>query len=76
MEVTLECAAVEQGLTNAQSDPEISQVNVLGVGQAYAASVTQLDGATLVVGLHLEHPNSVVQLLGHWKEVKSASNNP
>ena len=32
---------------------------------SYAASVTQLDGAALVVGLHLKHPNSVVQLLGH-----------
>jgi hypothetical protein len=62
LEVALKSAAVEQRLTNAQSDPEKSQGRV---GQAYAAGVTQLDGATLVVGLHLEHPNSVIQLLGH-----------
>ena len=32
---------------------------------SYAARVTQLDGTALIVGLHLKHPNSVVQLLGH-----------
>ena len=39
--------------------------NVASIVSAYAASVTQLDGAALVVSLHLEHPNSIVQLLGH-----------
>ena len=34
-------------------------------GETHAARMTQLDGASLVVGLHLKHSNSIIQLLGH-----------
>jgi hypothetical protein len=35
----------------------------------HATGVTQLYGATIVMGLHLKHPDAVVQLLRHWGEL-------
>lgn len=32
--------------------------------------MAQLDSATIVMGLHLKHPDSIVQLLSHWRELK------
>jgi hypothetical protein len=33
----------------------------------HAAGVTQLDSATIIMRLHLKHPDAIVQLLGHWR---------
>jgi hypothetical protein len=33
--------------------------------RTYTARMTQLDSTTLVMSLHLKHPDSIVQLLRH-----------
>ncbi len=47
--------------THGLSDPDLQ----VCIGGTHAARMTQLDGASQVMGLHLKHSNSIIQLLGH-----------
>jgi hypothetical protein len=44
-----------------------SRIASVGSSETHTTRVTQLDSASLVMGLHLKHSNSIVQLLRHWE---------